>query len=168
MGPVFASHIPFLDRWNTPMDFGKTYRGKRIFGDHKTWRGLLAGAVLATIVLIMQRALFGRYDWAVSISLLNYQSLNVWLLGTLMGGGALLGDAIESFFKRQRDIAPGGNWFPFDQIDFVVGGLILSAPLVMPRFWVVVAVFLVYAGLHPLVVYVGYLLGLRDKSDLLF
>jgi CDP-2,3-bis-(O-geranylgeranyl)-sn-glycerol synthase len=36
-----------------PIDGGRTLGGKRIFGDHKTWRGLLAGIVVGALA----------YDW---------------------------------------------------------------------------------------------------------
>ena len=41
--PVFASRIPKSEKLALPLDFGKSFRGKRIFGENKTFRGLLAG-----------------------------------------------------------------------------------------------------------------------------
>jgi len=40
--------------------------------------------------------------------------------------GALLGDIVESFFKRRMGKERGEDWIPFDQLDFVVGALLLS------------------------------------------
>jgi CDP-2,3-bis-(O-geranylgeranyl)-sn-glycerol synthase len=40
--------------------------------------------------------------------------------------GALLGDVIESFFKRRVGKDRGQDWIPFDQLDFLVGALIFS------------------------------------------
>ena len=37
----------------------------------------------------------------------------------------MVGDSLKSFFKRRLDIAPGARWIPADQLDFVVGGLIV-------------------------------------------
>jgi len=40
--------------------------------------------------------------------------------------GALLGDIVESFFKRRKGIERGKDWIPFDQLDFIIGVLFLS------------------------------------------
>ena len=37
--------------------------------------------------------------------------------------GALIGDIIESFFKRRIGKGRGEDWIPFDQIDFILGAL---------------------------------------------
>jgi len=39
--------------------------------------------------------------------------------------GALLGDMMESFFKRRIGRDRGQDWIPFDQLDFIVGALVL-------------------------------------------
>ncbi len=39
MMPVFARKIPIL---GSPIDMGKRYRGFRLLGKKKTWRGLIA------------------------------------------------------------------------------------------------------------------------------
>jgi CDP-2,3-bis-(O-geranylgeranyl)-sn-glycerol synthase len=43
MAPVFFKKIPIL---GAPIDNGKTWRGKRIFGDNKTWRGIIAAILI--------------------------------------------------------------------------------------------------------------------------
>jgi CDP-2,3-bis-(O-geranylgeranyl)-sn-glycerol synthase len=40
--------------------------------------------------------------------------------------GALLGDVIESFFKRRIGKDRGQDWIPFDQLDFLIGALTFS------------------------------------------
>ena len=40
--------------------------------------------------------------------------------------GALLGDIVESFFKRRAGKERGEDWIPFDQLDFLLGALFLS------------------------------------------
>lgn len=126
---IFASlsrHI--LPRWDYPLDFYKTWRGQRIFGAHKTWRGLFIGVIAAFLFFLVQKYLFHNYQVIREASLIDYNSASI-LTGLVMGLGALLGDALKSFFKRQRKIDPGRPWFPFDQLDFVVGGVLLSWPL---------------------------------------
>ncbi len=49
----------------TKMDFGKTWRGKRIFGDGKSWVGFFGGAftgIVIGLVLLGITALFGDTD----------------------------------------------------------------------------------------------------------
>ena len=40
--------------------------------------------------------------------------------------GALMGDIIESFFKRRIGKKRGEDWIPFDQLDFILGVLFFS------------------------------------------
>lgn len=153
MTPVIVNMVPALTRWNTPMDFGKTWRGKPIFGSNKTWRGLVAGTLVGGI----SAALIG---WLNPNVLGPY---NQFIAGLLLGFGALAGDAIESFFKRQYGIAPGKTWFPFDQIDYIIGGLLavwIVAPL---QLWVISTIIFVYFVLHLVTVYVFFKLGIRSQ-----
>lgn len=153
MTPVVVNMVPALAKFKTPLDFGKTWRGKRIFGTNKTWRGLVAGTIVGGVS-------------AVIIGWLNPNVLGPYsqfLAGLLLGFGALTGDAIESFFKRQIGIAPGKTWFPFDQIDYIIGGLLAVRIIAPVPFWVVGTVFFVYFALHLATVYVFYKLGVRDQ-----
>ncbi|HSX27706.1 MAG TPA: CDP-archaeol synthase, partial [Patescibacteria group bacterium] len=81
--------------------------------------------------------------------------------GMLLGIGALTGDAMESFFKRRRGIKSGSSWYPFDQIDYIIGGLIFALLFIKPTLSLILWVGLVYFGLHLVFSYLGYLLGLK-------
>lgn len=165
MAPVFASMIPGLKNWDTPLDFGLEFRGKRIFGNSKTWRGLLFGIVIATITLGLQVWAFNNFGWAQDIANnINYFILPVYVLGPLFAIGALGGDALASFFKRQRGIDPGESWFPFDQLDYIVGGLLTSFLVISLTLREYVAIIVVWFCVHLLVVYIGYILGIRKSK----
>ena len=70
-----------------------------------------------------------------------------WLgLGLRFGIGAMAGDAVKSFFKRRADVPSGERWFPFDQIDFVVGALVLIWPVADLSWLDAVAILLVSAS----------------------
>lgn len=98
----------------------------------------------------------------------------VFLFGALVGGFALVGDAVKSYFKRRRGKERGAAWFPFDQLDFVVFGLLgvlLGAPLLADGWatraffggWVVPTTLLVGTPLlHLLVNRIGYWMGLKE------
>lgn len=162
--PVFASKIPNSDKLALPLDLGKHFRGKRIFGDHKTLRGLLAGIVAAEVTITLQRFAYAHTTFIKDLSPhVNYAQINTLLLGLLFALGALGFDSIKSFFKRQIGVKPGSTWFPFDQIDYIVGGLLLSALVVnLPHsnyYWIGVIWFL----LHPISTVVAWTVGLKDS-----
>ena len=118
MAPVIYKKIPFLAY---PLDLGKKFKNKRIFDSHKTFRGLFFGVLAGMILAYIQFQLSG-FEFFDNISVINYS--NWIMIGGLMGFGAIAGDAVESFFKRQRGIRAGERWIPFDQLDFVIGGLV--------------------------------------------
>jgi CDP-2,3-bis-(O-geranylgeranyl)-sn-glycerol synthase len=162
--PIFVAKMPGLTRLNAPIDCGYSYRGRRIFGSHKTWRGLVSGIVAATLVLFLQQLAVRHFGWAQHLTdVVDYQHLPTFVMGPLFALGALGGDAIESFFKRQRDTPPGQGWFPFDQIDYIVGGAVATMPFV--RLSVLQYIWLVFIWLatHLIASYIGFLLHLKER-----
>lgn len=152
MTPVFSSKIPYLRNWNTPLDFGGFYKGQRIFGKNKTWRGLISGVLLGTLTgYILSQTYFTEYNTTLFV-----------LLSASMSLGALVGDAVESFFKRQHQIPSGKSWFPFDQTDYIIGGLLFTLPITALPLWLCLWVIGLYFGLHLISSYIGYLLGLKE------
>jgi CDP-2,3-bis-(O-geranylgeranyl)-sn-glycerol synthase len=162
--PVFTKRIKTLHWLYVPIDFGCKYRNKRIFGDNKTWLGIFGGTVVGLLVIALQKYGYVNFEWVRTISgSVNYSQSIIWWLGPLMGFGALAGDAIESFFKRQAGVAAGHAWIPFDQIDYIVGGLVFSALIVRLTLVEYVSVLVVWVILHFVSAYIGYLLGLKSK-----
>jgi len=162
--PVFGAVLPGINKLDQPIDGGKTFRGKEIFGSHKTWRGLISGIIVATFILWLQQLAYTHTEWAHSLTAnVNYASLPLFILGPLFGIGALGGDAIESFFKRQRGIKSGRSWLPFDQIDYIIGAILVSLPFAVASppqyFWML----LVWFIMHLLFSYFGWLLGLKKR-----
>lgn len=150
MTPILAAKTPLLKQWNTPMDCGARLHGVRIFGDHKTWRGFIVGTILGTAWGLIWFYAIRHNPLAQALS-----------LGFLISAGALLGDAIKSFFKRRVGVDSGKSWFPFDQADYIFGGLLCSAPVLRPSLALTLSIIGIYFGLHILVSYLGYLLGLK-------
>lgn len=150
MAPVIFSFIPF---GNFPLDHGKSYRGKRFLGDHKTYRGLFSGVIVGMLVILAQWAV-STQEFFGEISLIPY---DLWplsrllLFGFLISFGALAGDAIKSFFKRRIGVAPGKNWIPFDQLDFVIGALLAASILFVPPLPHIAVIIIVSPFLHALV-----------------
>src|ERR1700687_3587895 len=98
-------------RFNLPLDFGRTLAdGSRLLGDHKTWRGLVAG-VLACALLAQCR---GRG----------------WALGLAFGSLSLAADIGSSYAKRRLSIAPGREFPILDQLpEAVLPLIVLAQPL---------------------------------------
>ncbi len=146
----FASISPvwFRLRGKAPLDLGRTFRGKPLFGPSKTVKGFLGGALCGSILGAVQQFVFGKP--------------NGLILGVLMGLGAMTGDAVKSFFKRQRGIPPGKSWFPFDQLDFLVGGLVFAAAVQLPSLMGVFILFVLTPPLHLLSNIADYKAGLKD------
>lgn len=152
MTPLIVNKIPGINRWNTPMDFGRSWHGARIFGDHKTWRGFICSVIAATLV--------GAALYAVGY---NHMHGSLYILfSAALGAGALLGDAIKSFFKRRANVKPGATWFPFDQLDYIIGGLLFALPFGVLPIKMVAAIIGIYFCGHLLITYIGYLLGFKD------
>lgn len=118
-----------------PIDFGKRWKGNRIFGDGKTWRGLLAGIFFGTITGYMGGYLFGNIEWATTI-------------GFLLATGALLGDLVASFFKRRAGLPRGHKVLIVDQLDFVIGALLLASLVHIPSIKTILFLLIVTPAIH--------------------
>jgi CDP-2,3-bis-(O-geranylgeranyl)-sn-glycerol synthase len=156
IAPVIVKKIDFL---NSPVDFGKKFKGKRIFGSHKTFRGFFFGIIASILGVYLQMLLDIR-----SINLIDYNNINIILLGFLLGFGALFGDLIESFIKRQLSISPGKPFWFFDQVDWVFGGIAFSLLYVRLGLRYYLFIIIMFAIIHPLVNLLGYFLGIKKNK----
>ncbi len=161
--PVFAKAIPSLKTLEYPMDFHRMFRGKRIFGSHKTFRGLVAGIIVSIAIVLLQQYFYSQSPWLRQWVAVDYTQINPLIFGILCALGALLGDAVESFFKRQIGVKPGKAWFPFDQLDYIIGGMIFTAFYHVLPFSVYVWIVVIWFGLHLLSTWIGYIVGLKDS-----
>ena len=145
-----------------PMDFNATHKGKRVLGDHKTVRGFIIAPITGLLVFWIQQQLY-VYEWAQSISLFNYEEMTLWF-GVLLGAGAIIGDAIKSFFKRRREIAPGQSWIPFDQIDWTLGAIAFSLLVYDLQASVAITIILLGLALHPIFNFLGFILRIQKNK----
>lgn len=136
---------------------------ERWLGKNKTWSAYYAAMLGATAVTLLQDTL-GRNVQA-EYGIVHFGSLwSVVVFGMLCGLGAVLGDHTESFVKRQMGKPPGHSWWPWDQINFALGALACIYLYVGAIEWGRVGVILLVAVVfHPVVNYVGYRLGLRER-----
>ena len=152
-----------------PLDFGLRFKGKRIFGDHKTWRAPVIYVVFCTLGTMVQAWLQGKGNLPQWLYLADYGRYGA-LLGILMGLGMAAGELPNSFLKRQLDVAPGKRkggvvgvaFFLLDQVDLAIGIWVFLFLLIRPSWLLVAWSFLLTIVLHVAVSIVGYLLGMRE------
>lgn len=144
-----ANAIPVLTGGGLSMDFGKTLPdGRPVFGKNKTFRGFLAGLAIGTVAGLAESYAF---DYTIPF-------------GFLVSLGALMGDLTGAFVKRRLSIQPGGLLPVVDQIDFIIGAILFSLLLPMPRSWeLYVAVLVITPPIHLLTNYAAYRLKLKSN-----
>ena len=92
------------------MDFGKNFfDGKRVFGNNKTFRGFFFGLAVGMMVGLMEVTCFPFSNF-------------ICLLIPL---GAFVRRFDGCVLKRRMGIAPGGLLPIVDQVDFVIGAIVL-------------------------------------------
>lgn len=148
-----------------PIDAGRQWRGARLLGDGKTWRGLAAGTVTGMVVASLLTALVPVASDLLGVAVPRFPLAAVVSLPV----GAMLGDIGASFVKRRTGRERGASFPLVDQLDLVVGALLLTllaAPdWTMATFTppVLLAVLVLTPGLHLVTNGIGYLLGLKQE-----
>ncbi len=150
MMPVLLKRMPLLDKpiW------------ERKLGNHKTWRGLIAGVLTGLLVFWLQKIIF--ILGYTRIALIDYADYSI-ILGLLLGFGAMLGDLVKSYYKRKAGLKPGESWKIFDQVDFAVGAIILGWFIYVPPVSAVIIILLASPVLHILFNHLGYWLGINKS-----
>jgi CDP-archaeol synthase len=163
-------HAPVL-RWDLvpalkrPLDGGRMWRGRRILGDNKTWRGALcmtSGVVLATLAL-------WQWGWWRDQLPDEINGSSPVLVGLLIGLGTVGGELPNSFLKRRLDIAPGARLRTLggvalallDQGDLVLGIWVCLLPIWVMPVWLAAIAFVAIAAVHAVLNVVGYAIGAR-------
>jgi CDP-2,3-bis-(O-geranylgeranyl)-sn-glycerol synthase len=146
----------------TPVDLGRNFSdGNRIFGEGKTYRGLLTGILAGFITGLILIWLAARFPGA---SLPQHTFLSVSLLAT----GALFGDLVKSFFKRRFNVERGAKWPVADQYDLVAGAFLLLlagdpawlfATVTLP---VVLVILIITPVLHRATNIIGYMFKVKE------
>ncbi len=146
-----------LFRNPTPLDLGRTFiDGRRLLGDSKSVEGFIFGVLGGLLVGLAYTALTSEVFWLT--------------FGVVMGVGAMLGDALNSFVKRRLKLKSGDPLPVLDQVTFVLGSYALIRATALDRgvptgvgssdlAWGVILALV----LHPTTNALAYFLGLKDK-----
>lgn len=94
--PVIVAKLT-QERWAAPLDFGWSLPdGERLFGSHKTWRGLVSGILAAVVAAALMQ-------------------LPLWI-GAGFALSSLVGDALSSAAKRRMKVRTGTECVGLDQL----------------------------------------------------
>jgi CDP-diglyceride synthetase len=147
-----------------PLDGGATFRGRRVFGDNKTWRG----AVVIVVGVVVTALLLSRWDWWWNELPGGIRDAGPLLYGFLLGLGVVLGELPNSFLKRRLGVAPGAQssllLTIYDQADFVLVVWLLLLPLWRMAWWQAAFVFAVVTAVHLVINVIGYAIGARETA----
>lgn len=159
---------PSSKRFSWPLDGGRTFRGRRIFGENKTMRGFVV-IVPATSLAMM---VFGRLAQLAGLAIWPLTIAGFLLLGAVSALGLMLGELPNSFLKRQLDIEPGrppqhrlGRVISAlaDRLDSVVGALV-GAALIVDLSWRTAAwCFVLGPPIHGSFSALLYVLGVKKR-----
>jgi CDP-2,3-bis-(O-geranylgeranyl)-sn-glycerol synthase len=149
---IDVSGLPYIKKYSAPVDFGMKWRGKRIFGDGKTWRGIVAGILAATACALLQ----SHYQIPGYIQMTPH-------LGFLLGLGALVGDMVESFIKRQSGLERGHPLFLMDHLDYIFGAMFFAWIIVPVSFGYLIMACLITVPVHFIANIVAWVLKLKKK-----
>ena len=143
-GVPILVHLVLGERWGWPLDGGWQFiDGQPLLGASKTVVGVV-GALLASTLL----ALFLDLGWRI---------------GLLIGGVAMLGDLLSSFFKRRMGLRPSAMALGLDQVPESLLPLMACAPLLDLTWTQVLLLTLVFVVLEIIMSRVAYYIGIRKQ-----
>jgi hypothetical protein len=158
----------WLSAMAVPIDGGRSFRGKRLFGNNKTVRGLMAVGLGTALGFLLRPMLYAPQS--IDPSWLSRPTLLAFLFGFAVGVSAMLFELPNSFLKRQLSIAPGkpgqgglgAIFYVVDQID-LLPGVWLAMTFVVPLSGATIlwSALLLLVG-HQVVTTSSYFLGMRS------
>ena len=145
-----ANSTPVVLGGGAPIDRGREFvDGRRLLGTNKTVKGFAYGLLFGSVAALAEAILFRNYLLV--------------LAGILASLGALLGDLFGAFLKRRLDILPGHPLPVIDQLDFILGALVLISPLLNVTTGAVLILVIATVPIHLLSNAVAYMLRLKKR-----
>ena len=149
IAPIYCTNgAPVIFGRGKPIDLGKSLSdGERVFGDHKTIRGLVSGLIAGIIVGLLEY---------------YFVSANLLFVAFLASLGALLGDLGGAFVKRRLKMKPGKPLPGVDQLDFVIGAALLVSTSYSISLGSLLIILLVTPPIHLVTNLGAYASGLKS------
>ncbi|MAG21936.1 MAG: hypothetical protein CL943_01340 [Candidatus Diapherotrites archaeon] len=124
--PIYLSNsLALVFGGKTPIDFNKNFSDDRpIFGPGKTIRGAIAGIFFGSLTGIIVSVFIPQLTGYLPVDYVQY--------AILLSVGAVVGDIAASFLKRRINIERGKSVLILDQLDFLIGGLVIGGIIFVP------------------------------------
>ena len=164
-----------LNSLKKPMDFNKKFfDGKRIFGDHKTWKGFI-GYIIFNIIFTIIFSFIWRYTKLEQYNFFYINHSNTLkfnlLIGVLLGLFYALFELPNSFIKRRLDITPGKTikgkkriiFILMDQADSVFGVALVVWFFYPIGIWIYLLYILIGTITHLIINMMLYFMHLRKN-----
>jgi len=157
--PAYAANsFPVLMKGKLPLDFRKSYKGKRILGDGKTFEGTIGGILfgffLGTLQVLYQSQI--PASWNLNLIQMTFPIVILMVLGTLAG------QFISSFLKRRIGLERGAPLLIVDQLDFLVTALLFTALVFVPDTFIIVVLFIATPIIHWISNVFGYVIKFKQ------
>lgn len=151
-----------------PIDGGAVLSGKRIFGDNKTYRGL----VVVSLGSAAGYSLVSMIPGAVPNTTAHWSVVERATFGLAVGIAATLSELPNSFLKRRFDVLPGRSgsgaasvaFYIVDQVDFLLGAWIVVWFIEPPSLLLAFASAVFVLVVHQAISVAGWLLGMRSSA----
>ena len=141
--PVVAAGL-LKKRWSAPVDGGRLWPdGRPVFGESKTWRGVVTGALACSLFALLTGLGF--------------------VFGLLFGLLGLAGDILSSFIKRRLGLASSARAVGLDQIPEALLPMLLAMWWLPVSLWVVLVVVALFTLSNIVVSPLLYRLGIRRQ-----
>lgn len=156
IAPAYAANaFPPLLKGRKPVDNGAKFGKHRILGDGKTVEGTLGGIGFGIFVGFIQ-----IYFQKIIPSGLGLMEMSIQVI-VLLSVGAILGDLVNSFFKRRFGIQRGERVTLINRLDFLFGALILSYPFVKIGWEYVIILVILTPVMHKLANILAFALNIK-------
>lgn len=152
LAPLYAANgCALLFGGGIPLDLNKKIGGKPILGAGKTIKGTIAGLICGLIAALI-----------LSFLITETFTGNYILFSSLLVTGGVFGDIIASFFKRRLGFEKGQAVPLLDQLDFVIGGVILTLPIRIPSVEEIAVIFIVTFIIHRASNYLAFKIKMKE------
>lgn len=159
------NNVAVLTGGGRPVDGGRTLGGNRLLGEGKTWRGTIIGALTGTFLALTLDSIVNPVGTTLGVELPGFPLL----VALSLPFGAMGGDLAASFLKRRMGRSRGAAVPGLDQLDFVVGALLITAAVAPEWFTrtfsfpVLLVVLILTPILHVGTNIMAYLLNLKSE-----
>lgn len=164
--PAYAANgltpVVGLKKGLHPVDGGRKFRGEPLFGEGKTWEGLMFGTFVGCIIGMVEMLAYPYLPFSLSPEPLNIVQMSP-VLGLVLGMGAMLGDLAGSFIKRRLKIQRGKPAPLLDQEDFLIGAIAFSSFLVVIEVSWIVLLLIITPVIHLVANVIGYLMKIKRQ-----